>query len=281
MTTDNHYLPIKELSIQSGVPISTIKYYLRQGVLPNPVKMNRTTAYYTTRHLELLKVITRIKNESSLSLEHIREIIQAAEISTAEAPSNRDFKYSLRHQKIIEVAQQLFEKRGYEKTTIDDIVKKARISKNTFYLHFKNKKELFQAAFKKIFQEMFMDTINEVGEESDITAIFPKLIPPFFRSYGKWNTMISLLRAATISEPDFNDMFEKTIRDYITPIVPLIDHAVKKGSFRKINGRLLAVMLLGIMDYAVYMATRNAFDENTDELMRQVLDMILNGVVNK
>ena len=37
---------IAELSQKTGVPVPTIKYYLREGLLPEPVKTSRNMAYY-------------------------------------------------------------------------------------------------------------------------------------------------------------------------------------------------------------------------------------------
>lgn len=281
MTDKYAYMGIGELSLQSGVPVSTIKYYLLKGILPRPIKTSRTRAYYTNRHLAFLKIIARVRREKNLSLDHIKDIIRAAEIPESETYGHKDFKYDITHQKILDCALTLFEQNGYEKTTVDEIVRNARISKNTFYLHFINKKVLFEAGFKKIFQDMFMDTVNEIGDEADILSILPRLIPPFYRSYPKWNTMISLLRSATISEPEFKDQFLNIIEYYIAPLIPLIETATEKGIFRKTNGRLLAVMLLGIMDYTGYLVWKGAHQEDIHQLTEQGLDMILNGVLSK
>lgn len=48
-----------------------------------------------------------------------------------------------RRNEIINAAEQLFFSKGYEKATMDDIVKKAEFSKSTLYAYFKSKEELF------------------------------------------------------------------------------------------------------------------------------------------
>ena len=48
-----------------------------------------------------------------------------------------------RRNEIIDAAEQLFFSKGYEKTTMDDIVKKAEFSKSTLYTYFNSKEELF------------------------------------------------------------------------------------------------------------------------------------------
>jgi len=61
------------------------------------------------------------------------------------APKRRSFKQEqLRHreQALVEAAAQLFAQKGYERTTIDDVIGLVGISKPTFYGHFESKEVL-------------------------------------------------------------------------------------------------------------------------------------------
>lgn len=50
-----------------------------------------------------------------------------------------------RRENIIEAAQNLFEQKGFENTTIDEIAKSVGIGKGSVYLEFKNKEEILKA----------------------------------------------------------------------------------------------------------------------------------------
>lgn len=52
-------------------------------------------------------------------------------------------KPTKKYETLIRTAYQQFALHGYEKTTIDDILKASNISKGLFYHHFANKNELF------------------------------------------------------------------------------------------------------------------------------------------
>jgi DNA-binding transcriptional MerR regulator len=43
---ENGLLKISELADRSDVSVGTIKHYLREGLLPEPVKTSRNMAYY-------------------------------------------------------------------------------------------------------------------------------------------------------------------------------------------------------------------------------------------
>jgi DNA-binding transcriptional MerR regulator len=64
-------LTIRELEEASGLPRSTIYYYVREGLLPTAQKAAASRAIYSDLHLALLADICRLK-EGGLPLGAIR-----------------------------------------------------------------------------------------------------------------------------------------------------------------------------------------------------------------
>ena len=48
-------LKIGELAEQSGVPAATIRHYVREGLLPEPVKTSRNMAYYPPEFVDRIR----------------------------------------------------------------------------------------------------------------------------------------------------------------------------------------------------------------------------------
>lgn len=67
---------ISELSAHTGVPVATIKYYLREGLLPEGRRSSPTQATYGDRHTERLRVI-RALIESGVSVAETRRVLDA------------------------------------------------------------------------------------------------------------------------------------------------------------------------------------------------------------
>lgn len=65
---------LAELSSRSGVPRSTIKFYIREGLLPAGNPQARNQATYEPRHLERLGLITALREVAGLSLEVIARV---------------------------------------------------------------------------------------------------------------------------------------------------------------------------------------------------------------
>lgn len=67
---------IGELAARSGVSVATIKFYIREGLLPPPpVKTGRTMAYYDLPYLERLRTIRALREEHYLPLRVIRAVL--------------------------------------------------------------------------------------------------------------------------------------------------------------------------------------------------------------
>ena len=64
-----------ELSEASGVPAPTIKHYLREGLLPEPVKTSRNMAYYPPEFVERIRLIKRLQEERFLPLKAIKSVL--------------------------------------------------------------------------------------------------------------------------------------------------------------------------------------------------------------
>jgi DNA-binding transcriptional MerR regulator len=68
-------LRMRELAAASGVPGPTIKHYLREGLLPEPVKTSRNMAYYPPEFVERIKLIKRLQEERFMPLKAIKNVL--------------------------------------------------------------------------------------------------------------------------------------------------------------------------------------------------------------
>jgi DNA-binding transcriptional MerR regulator len=68
-------LRMRELAAASGVPAPTIKHYLREGLLPEPIKTSRNMAYYPPEFVDRIKLIKRLQEERFLPLKAIKNVL--------------------------------------------------------------------------------------------------------------------------------------------------------------------------------------------------------------
>ncbi|MET9733921.1 MerR family transcriptional regulator [Streptomyces sp. NPDC006458] len=67
---------LAELSRRSGVSIATIKYYLREGLLPPGRQINATTAEYDGTHLRRLRLVRALIQVGRVPVASAREVLR-------------------------------------------------------------------------------------------------------------------------------------------------------------------------------------------------------------
>ena len=73
----NGLLRMRELAEASGVPAPTIKHYLREGLLPEPVKTSRNMAYYPPEFVERIRLIKQLQEERFMPLKAIKSLLDS------------------------------------------------------------------------------------------------------------------------------------------------------------------------------------------------------------
>ncbi|TKD72151.1 TetR/AcrR family transcriptional regulator [Pseudalkalibacillus hwajinpoensis] len=104
-----------------------------------------------------------------------------------------------RKQHVIQMAHQLFIERGFQATSIQDILEYSGISKGTFYNYFSSKNELLIALFKALYETMETSR-NEllIGQDPSDLEIFVKQIE-FQMNTNKKNKLITLFEEVFVS----------------------------------------------------------------------------------
>lgn len=95
-----------------------------------------------------------------------------------------------KEQRIIEAAELVFSKHGYEKSTVDEIIALADVGKGTLYKYFGNKEQLFyQLVLKKntLFVERLDAAVSHAdGIEAKLIAFFTEMIVFYKANAALW-----------------------------------------------------------------------------------------------
>ena len=70
---------ISELAARSGVPVATIKYYLRERLLPPGSLTSATQASYDEAHVQRLRLIRALIGSAGLSIAQTRRVLQSVD----------------------------------------------------------------------------------------------------------------------------------------------------------------------------------------------------------
>lgn len=69
-------MKMSELSVATGVPVATVKYYLRERLLPAGTPVSATSSSYDGTHVDRLKLIRALVEGAGLSIAQVRQVAQ-------------------------------------------------------------------------------------------------------------------------------------------------------------------------------------------------------------
>ncbi|MBC1421802.1 bile-regulated transcriptional regulator BrtA [Listeria seeligeri] len=111
-------------------------------------------------------------------------------------------------QRIIKSAKEVFQKQGYLKTSVQDIVEAAEISKGTFYNYFTSKEELAIVIFKQeysVLHQRLEYTMALSGTKKDNFTECLKIIIRFYTENGE---ILNITFSQAMIDDDFNSFLQ-------------------------------------------------------------------------
>ena len=278
---------IKELEQKSGMPRTAIHFYLRQGLLHPPHKTGRTMAYYDDSHLQRLKEINKLKKGSRVPVAFLKEQMESRNFNASAASEEPDVIKTVtttkekeqKRQEIIKQAIKIFSQQGYHQTKIFDITHSLKISTGTFYLYFKNKRDLFIEVIDDVFRNIVGEAAIAIKGEKDFLARLKIRGRVFYNNYTKYSEILNQLRAELASEEQWPaEKIQKIYHGLTKPVIREIETAVHEGLIREIDPDLLAYALTGLIEI---MSLRLSLDNkyNLDNIMDFIADLSINPML--
>jgi AcrR family transcriptional regulator len=157
------------------------------------------------------------------------------------ANENGANKKDLNREAILQIAQDIFSKYGYKKTTLDDIANAVRKGKSSLYYYFSSKEDLFQAVISKE-----VEILKEALEK----VVFRSLDPEEkLREYilTKLTTFRDLANLYNALENDvaaigfIEEIKEKNAKDEIRMIKRILIEGVRRMKFQIDDLNLTAI----------------------------------------
>lgn len=178
-------MKMSQLAATSGLTVSTIKFYMSQGLLPRPRKSKPNVAYYDEQFLKRLLVVKKMRLEG-LAVNSIKSILDKYPFEVVDEwesfkkqARTKDIRElgeeerlatlsgeERRTDAILDAAYDVFSTKGYHNATVDDIAQQAGVSKGTCYQYFSGKEEIFIATMERTLDKLIAEA-NQAAEGSD------------------------------------------------------------------------------------------------------------------
>ncbi len=128
-----------------------------------------------------------------------------------------------RKQELLDIAYRMFITRGYENTSIDDIIAEAGIAKGTYYYYFESKEQTLE----EVIGMMIEKEIEAAGSILDSPLPVPQKIVAIIASIRPAPEEQTIEGA--LMQPENIIMHQKIKRRLIEKVVPLLTKAAEEG----------------------------------------------------
>lgn len=180
--------------------------------------------------------------------------------------------------KIFDSAIELFSKKGYDSSSMDEIASNAEVAKGTLYYHFKSKEDLFGFIIEEIINIIYKGAHDRAHDISNplqkIEAICRYEMEIALEKRSLFKMFLSELWSKQIRQEEVR----KKIKEYIFLMVQLIEEAQQDGSVKEGDSTVMAYNIFGaFISTGIYEIT--AKDRIVkSRIIDESIDFILKGI---
>ena len=185
-----------------------------------------------------------------------------------------------RPEEITAAALAAFAEKGYAATRVDDVAKKAGVSKGLLYLYFKTKEDLFKAVIRS-FVVPRIDALTAIVDSSELSSEeflrgpfleFVKTLPG-----SPIGILVRLMIAEGPKHPDLLQFYwDNVVSRGLAAITALLDRGVKSGEFRRsVVNDLPHLFVMPVVFSVIFKLLFEKQCPDTDKLIETQLDLLI------
>jgi AcrR family transcriptional regulator len=157
------------------------------------------------------------------------------------AIENGTNKKDVNRETILQIAQEIFSKFGYKKTTLDDIANAVRKGKSSLYYYFNSKEDLFQAVIAKEVDILKQALEKVVFRSMDPEEKLREYILTKLRTFRDLANLYNALENDVTAIGFINEIKEKNEKDEIRMIKRILIEGVRRDKFQIDDLNLTAI----------------------------------------
>ncbi|MFE4075999.1 TetR/AcrR family transcriptional regulator [Peribacillus sp. YIM B13477] len=197
-------------------------------------------------------------------------------------PRKKQLRGEKTREKILQISLKLFSEKGYDKVTVDEIVKKSGTSKGSFYQHFSAKSDIFLVRFIEVddyYREVFRSFPVDMVATEKLFIFIRRLMRFLEVEMGK--DLMKVIYSSALDSKE-NTYFLNSNRSLFKIIRSLIEEAKEQndiGTDQSVNeiSQLIIQSLMGI----IYHWGLNNSEQSLESLSIPLTKTIINGLKTK
>ena len=148
--------------------------------------------------------------------------------------------------RLLEAAEEVFGERGFERASIVDITRAAKVAQGTFYVYFESKKEIFTELVECLGKALRRRLRAAVASEADPRVQDRAAFSAFLEYVAEHRHLYRIVRQAEfVDEALYRDYYRRLADGYIQRLQP----ELSAGRMADIDPEALAFTMMGIFDF--------------------------------
>jgi len=192
-----------------------------------------------------------------------------------------------RPKELLASAMELFVERGFASTRLEDVARRAGVSKGTLYLYYANKEDLFKAVVRQTILPMIDDAETSVAEFDGHSAeLLRHVILSWWVRIGatKASGISKLILAEADNFPELARFYqEEVMTRRMRMISNMLERGIRRGEFRAIDvpqtAQVLIAPLLMLSTWKHTIAPCERCDLQPEAFLEAFLDLTLHGLL--
>ncbi len=193
-----------------------------------------------------------------------------------------------RPQELLAAAIDLFVERGFAATRLEDVARRAGVSKGTLYLYYTNKEELFKAVVRESILPFLGKAESSVAEFHGHSGdLLRDVVMNWSRQIGqsKASGLGKLMLAEAVNFPDLAQFYrDEVMSRTVHMISSIVERGVSRGEFRNVDIlQMTQVLIAPMMMLNVWRHSAVAPCEDGElqpqAFLENLLDLTLNGLL--
>jgi AcrR family transcriptional regulator len=181
---------------------------------------------------------------------------------------------------IIQAALVCFTRKGYNNTTMDDIVAESGLSKGSLYWYFKSKDDLFAEALLSVFADVgqeAMAALEQCLTASDKLRAMAQATVDFAKKVEGFFSLFLEFWASSPHREEAGKLWVGLLFQYKDIVVEIIEEGVRSGEFKPVDAEQLVWAMMAAYDgLAAYIALIP--DMDLEQVSQTFVETLLSGL---
>lgn len=157
-----------------------------------------------------------------------------------------------RRRELLEIASDVFARRGYEAPSVAELAAAFGLQKATFYHYFESKEVLLQAVLRSGIEQIYAEAVKVMAEHEEPTERLRALLACHARHVEREGSRVVVyLVERHVLSPEFQKEYVPLRRQYDALFVETIEEGQRQGLIREGDPLVMAYGLIGMYNWLV------------------------------